>query len=98
MVTNYSGLYTDSMYLLARSTKDYTVCEFRSWMTSSCSSTFDLSGTSGGHMKAHCEDPNNKNAYERVVPEGTDLTVHPEGDWINMAYEWQLAINLNGAY
>ncbi|KAJ3564673.1 hypothetical protein NPX13_g7764 [Xylaria arbuscula] len=97
MVTFKSPLYIDSMYLLARSTQDYTVCQFRSWMSSSCSSTFNLSGTSGGHMKAHCEDPDDKNAFARTAAEGTSLSPITQPDWINMAYQWQLAINLNGA-
>ncbi|KAK5629044.1 hypothetical protein RRF57_004759 [Xylaria bambusicola] len=86
----------DAMYILAKPANDYTVCELRSWMTSKCSSTFNLSGTSGGHMKARCEDPNDKNSYIRTVPEGTSSTPILSVDWVNTADEWRLAINLNG--
>ncbi|KAI0528214.1 hypothetical protein F5B22DRAFT_641186 [Xylaria bambusicola] len=85
-----------ALYILAKSINNYSVCQLSSWMTSKCSSTFNLSGTSGGHMKAHCEDPNDKNARDRTIPDGAALTSSPSPDWVNIAYEWQLAINLNG--
>ncbi|KAI1424132.1 hypothetical protein F5Y12DRAFT_472510 [Xylaria sp. FL1777] len=97
MVTYHAINFTDPLYILAKGAiEDYTVCELRSWVTPKCSTTFNLSGTSGGHMEARCEDPNDQNAFERVSPEGTNLAPMPSGDWLNMANEWQLAIDLNG--
>ncbi|KAI3325922.1 hypothetical protein HD806DRAFT_488657 [Xylariaceae sp. AK1471] len=98
MITNVSTDYTDSLYILAKTgnISDYTLCELRSWVTAKCSTAFDLSGTSGGHMKAHCEDPTDANAYERIYPEGAALTPLTSGDWRNLAEEWRLSINLNG--
>ncbi|KAI0433498.1 hypothetical protein F5Y09DRAFT_62844 [Xylaria sp. FL1042] len=100
MVTYFDNVgFPDAMYILAKPNQtltDYTVCELRSWLTPKCSTTFDLSGTSGGHMKARCEDPSDRNAYERTVPEGTSLAPAPSGDWRNVAQEWQLALDFNG--
>lgn len=100
MVTYIATPYLESLYILAKpaALADYTVCELRSWVTPKCSTSFDLSGTSGGHMKARCEDPDDLNAYGRVSESGTSLAPVPSRDWRNMADEWQLAINLNGAY
>ncbi|KAI2630100.1 hypothetical protein GGS21DRAFT_215407 [Xylaria nigripes] len=97
MITNVSTSYTDPLYLLAKSgnISDYTVCELRSWVTPKCSTSFDLSGTQGGKMKANCEDPNDKNTFERVYPEDNGETPSPSGDWRNVAEEWRLSINLN---
>ncbi|KAI0536114.1 hypothetical protein GGR58DRAFT_503583 [Xylaria digitata] len=98
MVTYVPDSYTSSIYILAKSQNlsDYTVCELSSWVTPKCSTAFNLSGTSGGHMKAHCEDPNDINAYERVAPEDMNFTPPPTGDWKNTVDYWQLSINLNG--
>jgi hypothetical protein len=98
MITNVSTDYTESLYILAKAgnISDYTLCELRSWVTAKCSTAFDISGTSGGHMKAHCEDPSDANAYARIDPEGAALTPIPSGDWRNLAEEWRLSINLNG--
>lgn len=95
MVTYASINYTESMYILGKSpnTSDYTLCDMRSWVTPKCSTAFDLSGTSGGHMKAHCEDRDDMNAYSRLNPHAV---VAPSKDWLNIAKEWALAINLSG--
>ncbi|KAI1350841.1 hypothetical protein F5Y01DRAFT_137005 [Xylaria sp. FL0043] len=100
MVTYFEdGGFPDAMYILAypnQTLTDYTVCELRSWLTPKCSTSFELSGTLGGNMKARCEDLSDQNAYERTVPAGTDLTPVPSGDWRNVAREWQLALDFNG--
>ncbi|KAF2970311.1 hypothetical protein GQX73_g3327 [Xylaria multiplex] len=98
MVTYVPDAYTSSIYILAKSQNlsDYTVCELSSWVTPKCSTAFKLSGTSGGYMKAHCEDPNDINAYERVAPQEMNFTPPPTGDWKNTVDYWQLSINLNG--
>ncbi|KAI8633886.1 hypothetical protein F5Y19DRAFT_256828 [Xylariaceae sp. FL1651] len=98
MITYASDNFTDSLYILAKaaSISDYTLCEMRSWLTPKCSTVFNVSGTSGGHMKAHCEDPDDVNAYERVDPQGATQTQPPSGDWKNVAVQWALSIDLNG--
>ncbi|KAI1432107.1 hypothetical protein GGR50DRAFT_689204 [Xylaria sp. CBS 124048] len=97
MITYTSNAYADSLYVLGKSGNltDYTLCQLRSWVTPKCSTEFDMSGTAGGSMKAHCEDPNDINAYERVYPKDAANTPMPSGDWRNTAEEWRLAINLN---
>ncbi|KAI1820589.1 hypothetical protein F4861DRAFT_542787 [Xylaria intraflava] len=97
IITYASKAYTDSLYLLSKSsnTSDYTICQLRSWVTPKCSTAFDLSGTSGGYMKAHCEDPGDINAYERAYPDMAKTPPQPSGDWRNVASEWRLSINLN---
>ncbi|KAI1303487.1 hypothetical protein F5Y03DRAFT_186901 [Xylaria venustula] len=100
MVTYHPPGYFDAFYLLAKpplnTQNNYTVCELRSWVTPKCSTAFNLSGTSGGHMKARCEDPSDKNAYEQAYPEAKNLAPIPSKDWWNLMNEWQLAIDLNG--
>ncbi|KAI0965450.1 hypothetical protein F4678DRAFT_332949 [Xylaria arbuscula] len=100
MVTYHPNGYLDAFYVLTKpplnTLNNYTVCELRSWVTPKCSTAFDLSGTSGGHMKARCEDPSDKNAYERAYPETKSLAPIPSRDWWNLVNEWQLAIDLNG--
>ncbi|KAI0474477.1 hypothetical protein F4859DRAFT_515011 [Xylaria cf. heliscus] len=94
MITNATTGYTNPLYILGKSgvVSDYTLCELRSWVTTNCSTQFDLSGTSGGHMKAHCEDPNDPNAYRHI----SDAPPVPSGDWRNLAESWRLSMDLNG--
>ncbi|GAP84675.1 hypothetical protein SAMD00023353_1102160 [Rosellinia necatrix] len=96
ILTHASSQYAESLYVLAKNTNltDYTLCDLRSWVTPKCSTAFDLSGTSGGHMKAHCEDVSDPNAYWRTNP--SPGPPEPSGDWRGLAKEWGLAINLNG--
>ncbi|KAI1500824.1 hypothetical protein F5X99DRAFT_385095 [Biscogniauxia marginata] len=98
MITNTTVVFSDAIYILAKSPaiEDYTVCELRSWVTSKCSTEFDISGIAGGHMRAHCEDPNDESAYARVEPELSDLTSEPSKDWRNVADQWRLSMDLNG--
>ncbi|KAI0156766.1 hypothetical protein GGR57DRAFT_70286 [Xylariaceae sp. FL1272] len=88
--------FTDPIYVLAKNANitDYTLCQLQSWETPKCSTEFDVSGT-GSYMRAHCEDPEDANAYKRVHPEDTAAIPVPSGDWKNLAREWTLAINLN---
>ncbi|KAL7623090.1 hypothetical protein AAE478_006769 [Parahypoxylon ruwenzoriense] len=99
MLTNTSVAGSDSIYLLAKSgvVADFTLCELRSWVTPKCSTEFDVSGISGGHMRAHCEDPDDANSYLRGS--GSEDARDPpyvSGDWRNMADQWRLSMDLNG--
>lgn len=84
MITNTSVAGSDAIYLLAKSnlTTDYTLCELRSWVSPSCSTRFSISGISGANMRAHCEDPDDADAYIRSAP---DAYVEPSTDWKNAA-------------
>jgi hypothetical protein len=95
MITNTTVQGSDSIYLLAKSgtVQDYTLCQLRSWVTSKCSTQFNISGIAGAQMRAHCEDPSDTNAYFRSVPGIADT---PSVDWKNLADEWRLSMDLNG--
>ncbi|GJC98039.1 hypothetical protein ColKHC_06865 [Colletotrichum higginsianum] len=72
MVTNTTTL-NDAIYILTKSASvaDYTLCEMRSWVSPLCSTHFNISGTTGAHMQAHCEDPEDEDSYNHVHPEVT---------------------------
>lgn len=80
MVTNTTTL-SDAIYILTKSAliTNYTLCEMRSWVTPSCSTHFNISGTAGSHMQAHCEDPDDQDSYVHAYPEVTFST--PVTDW-----------------
>ncbi|KAI1380985.1 hypothetical protein F4677DRAFT_206842 [Hypoxylon crocopeplum] len=98
MITNTSVANSDAIYVLAKSgdIDDFTLCELRSWVTPNCSTEFDLSGISGGHMRAHCEDPSDTNSY--LVSGNDDVADAPYAsiDWRNVADQWRLSMDLNG--
>ncbi|KAI1211544.1 uncharacterized protein F4807DRAFT_393002 [Annulohypoxylon truncatum] len=100
MITNTSVSMSVDIYILAKSnfTDDYTLCQLESWLTPKCSTEFDLSGISGGYMRAHCENPANANSYE-AGSGNTDFDVNapaPSIDWRNLADQWRLSMDLNG--
>jgi len=86
---------SDSVYILGKSnrTSDYTLCELRSWLSPKCSTQFNISGTTGAHMRAHCEDPLDEVSYSRSVPDAP--TNAASTDWRNLADEWNLALYMN---
>ncbi|KAH9906695.1 hypothetical protein F4778DRAFT_722958 [Xylariomycetidae sp. FL2044] len=107
MITNTSVIGSDAVYILGKSdrTTDYTLCELRSWPTSRCSTHFDISGTTGGAMRAHCEDEGKDadtddnddggaQTYARQYPDAPIAA--PAGDWRNLADQWRLSMDLNG--
>ncbi|GKT50920.1 uncharacterized protein ColSpa_11101 [Colletotrichum spaethianum] len=95
MVTNTTAM-NDAVYILSKSTSvtNYTLCEMRSWVSPSCSTHFNISGTAGAHMQAHCEDPADKDRYNHVHPEVTFSV--PVTDWKNIADQWRLSMDING--
>ena len=52
-----------------------------------------ISGTSGGQMRARCTGPSDANSYLRHNP---SATARPSSDWKNLVDQWRLAIDLNG--
>ncbi|KAJ2905532.1 hypothetical protein MKZ38_005176 [Zalerion maritima] len=89
----------DAIYILAKSPAanmagNYTICELRSWLATSCSSKFSIKGTEGGELKALCEKDGDENRFDKLHP-GV-ATPKPSGDWKNMVDQWRLAIDLNG--
>ncbi|KAF3058166.1 hypothetical protein GL218_05874 [Daldinia childiae] len=99
MITNTSVANSESLYVLAKSNAiaEYTLCEMRSWVTPKCSTRFDVSGISGGFMRAHCEDPEDTDSYSAAS--GNDDVKNPPDpsiDWRNLAEQWRLSMDLNG--
>ncbi|RYP45232.1 hypothetical protein DL768_008395 [Monosporascus sp. mg162] len=72
---------------------DFTLCELRSWVTTKCSTEFDLLGLAGGEMRANCEDPGDENVYRRSIE---DVPPWISPDWRNLVDQWQLSMNING--
>jgi hypothetical protein len=80
ILTNALVVGSDSVYILGKSPKtNYTLCQLRSWLSVNCSTHFDVSGTTGGHMQAHCEDPDDVNSYHRSFPDVNSTL--PASDW-----------------
>ncbi|CAJ2503111.1 Uu.00g105050.m01.CDS01 [Anthostomella pinea] len=99
MIANATVYMGDAIYLLSKAnttaTDDYSLCELRSWVTPKCSTHFDISGISGGKMKAHCEDASDPDSYALTDPSAAQSPLEASGDWKNVAQLWALSINLN---
>ncbi|OHE95261.1 hypothetical protein CORC01_09406 [Colletotrichum orchidophilum] len=95
IITNTSAV-SDAIYILTKSVfiANYTLCEMRSWVSPSCSTHFNISGTAGAHMQAHCDDSGDTDSYTNVHTEVTEST--PVTDWKNIADQWRLSMDLNG--
>ncbi|KAM7209173.1 hypothetical protein V8F20_000511 [Naviculisporaceae sp. PSN 640] len=95
VINNATVYMSDAFYILAKSnaTTDFTLCEMRSWLSPKCSTQFNISGTTGAHMRAHCEDPLDDANYSRRFPKAPNNNT--SGDWRNLADEWNLALYLN---
>lgn len=83
-----------SVYTLVNNnaTEHYTLCEIRSWLSINCSTHLNISGTTGAHMSANCEDEHDPVSYRKSVP---DAVESDESDWKWLAEAWQLAIYMN---
>ncbi|OBS28699.1 hypothetical protein FPOA_02637 [Fusarium poae] len=92
--TVYAG---DAIYTLGKNakSKNYTLCQLRSWVSPNCSTEFSISGTAGAHMNAHCEDDQDENAYRRSFPADQGWSL-PSLDWKWLADQWRLSMDLNG--
>jgi hypothetical protein len=64
----------------------------RSYLTPNCSSHYNVSGTTGGHLESHCEDPYDNMKYSESVP---DAPSSPKPDWRNVAAGWMLSTSMN---
>lgn len=73
---------SDAIYLLGKSPAfdNYTLCEMRSWVSPNCSTHFNISGTSGASMGAHCEDPSDRDSYLRSFEKDQGWAA-PSLDW-----------------
>ncbi|KAH6690316.1 hypothetical protein F5X68DRAFT_229650 [Plectosphaerella plurivora] len=87
----------DALYMLMKSQAitNYTMCELRSWLSPDCSTQFNISGIAGAHLRAHCDDDNDPDSYRRSHDAKTAWGA-PDADWVNLATQWQLSMDLNG--
>ncbi|UNI15492.1 hypothetical protein JDV02_002021 [Purpureocillium takamizusanense] len=101
-VTNSTGAPgATAFYVLAKSPlmTNYTLCEMRSFVSPACSTHFNISGTAGASMQAHCEDPNDMDAYHWTPEKSPDFKGEwPTAslDWKWIAAQWGLSMALNG--
>ncbi|KAF5693066.1 hypothetical protein FDENT_2326 [Fusarium denticulatum] len=97
LLTNATVYAADAIYTLGKSpeSKNYTVCQLRSWVSPNCSTEFNISGIAGASMKAHCEDDGDENAYRRSFPSDQGWSA-PSLDWKWLADQWRLSMDLNG--
>ncbi|TWU72033.1 hypothetical protein ED733_001305 [Metarhizium rileyi] len=91
-VTDSTGIYTIAK---PAEFENYTLCEARSWLSAACSTRFDVSGTSGSRLSAHCEDADDINAYHRSYDKPPEWET-PSKDWRLMGEQWQLSMDMNG--
>ncbi|KAF5027490.1 hypothetical protein F66182_415 [Fusarium sp. NRRL 66182] len=97
LLTNATVHGSDSIYTLGKSheTSNYTLCQLRSWTSPNCSTHFDISGTAGAELRAHCEDDDDEVAYRRSFPADQGWSP-PSLDWRWLADQWRLSMDLNG--
>ncbi|KAH8682779.1 hypothetical protein BGZ60DRAFT_368585 [Tricladium varicosporioides] len=94
------GLWgADSNYLLIKApnatTTDWTLCQLRSFNVPSCSTKFNMSGTSGAHLESHCEDPNDSLAYIKTTKSPIDEIIGPKPDYRDIGSTWIKSLALN---
>jgi len=65
----------------------------RSWLSSDCSTQFNVSGTAGGHLRSHCELPQDGLSYKHSVLEAPAFT--KSTDYRNVAAQLLTSLALN---
>ncbi|KAI8667488.1 hypothetical protein NCS56_00885000 [Fusarium sp. Ph1] len=97
LLSNGTVFEADAIYMLGKSAgnKNYTLCQLRSWVSPNCSTQFNISGTAGANMEAHCEDDEDENAYRQSFPPDQGWSP-PSLDWKWLADQWRLSMDLNG--
>lgn len=64
----------------------------RSYLSPNCSTHYNVSGTIGGHLEAHCNDPSDQSAYSKSFK---DAPISYSTDWRNVISQWALSLSLN---
>lgn len=87
----------DAIYLLIKAqnetTNDYTLCRIRSFLMSSCSTHYNVSGKTGGKLTSRCEDSHDKNTYIKSNSSAPSMVRTP--DWMDVGSEWLKAVSLS---
>ncbi|KPM37754.1 hypothetical protein AK830_g8830 [Neonectria ditissima] len=95
ILTNATVTGSDAIYTLGKATQsNFTLCQLRSWTTPNCSTQFNISGTAGASMAAHCEDPGDPDSYLRSF-DGDQAWSAPSLDWRWLADQWRLSMDMN---
>lgn len=68
---------------------NYTLCEMRSFVSPACSTHFNISGTAGASMQAHCEDVNDPDAYHLTPEQDPSF----KGDWPSWSTDWKVRVS-----
>ena len=94
-ILNVSVAESDSNYILLKSsaTPDYTLCQMRSWLSSDCSTQYNVSGTTGGHLRSHCELPQDVLSYKHSVPDAPAFSVSTDYRYVAAQLLTSLALN-----
>lgn len=98
LLTNATVYESNSIYIMGKrenAFSNYTLCQLQSWVSPKCSTHFNISGTAGASMKAHCEDPEDRDSYLRSF-DGNPGWPGPDKDWKWLAQQWALSMDLNG--
>ncbi|KHN95231.1 uncharacterized protein MAM_06942 [Metarhizium album ARSEF 1941] len=95
-ISNSTVFDSTGIYTIAKHPDmvNYTICEARSWVSPACSTHFDVSGTAGWKMKAHCEDKGDGDAYHHS--DDKKEWALPSRDWKHVGTSWQLSMDMNG--
>jgi len=94
-VTNISVPKSDSIYILLKSslTPDYTLCQLRSYLSPTCSTQYNVSGSTGGSISSNCNNPNNTLSY--ASSHQGRVPISRWADYRDVASEWALSLSLN---
>ncbi|KAK9783943.1 hypothetical protein SCAR479_00502 [Seiridium cardinale] len=85
----------DSIYIMAKADEDndeYTLCQMRSVVVSTCSTRFQVSRFSG-NMSAECDGDIPIEPYGRLFGSVSDEFLAPS--WRDLAVQWNIALGLN---
>jgi hypothetical protein len=80
------------MIIKAPVTTNYTVCQVRSYLNPYCSTFYNVSGTTGGHLESRCNNPSDPMRYDKSVP---NPPLNVNRDWRDIASYWMLSLSLN---
>ncbi|KAF7542998.1 hypothetical protein G7Z17_g11098 [Cylindrodendrum hubeiense] len=96
LLANATVTGSDAIYILGKAADfgNYTLCQLRSWTSPNCSTQFNISGTAGASLTAHCEDPNDGDSYLRSFDADQGWSA-PSLDWRWLADQWRLSMDMN---
>lgn len=78
-----------SWYFLSKNPlmANYTLCQMNSFLSPACSTHFNISGTAGAAMRAHCDDPLDLDAYHVALDHDPGF----KGDYPPPSADWKVS-------